>query len=276
MRNVQRLITIGCVLIGLLVLVGTVSAFFSPAIQAALTVPPSRTNMPASGVTHGAIPTAASTKPPLTITMTASSPSPTMVPAMNLLAQDTFQRNDQQFWGTASDGQAWGGDAKTLKNFSITGHMGVVVGGQGVFDATLGPRVTDADVVFSGSLSLFGNGTSNIGSVLRWTDANNWYKAYIDGTQLILLKKVTGTVTRLNAVAFTAQNGIAYTLRIRIVGTMLSAKAWLVGQAEPATWMVIATDAALPSGFGGLRLVVQNGAVAKITMFTEMLVPKNP
>ena len=195
---------------------------------------------------------------------------------MSLLAQDTFQRNDQQSWGTASDGQTWVGDAKTLKNFSITGQAGLVMGGQGIFDTTLGPRVTDADVAFSGSLSLFGNGTSNIGSVLRWMDANNWYKAYIDGTQLILLKKVAGTVTRLNAVAFIAQNGIAYTVRFRIAGTMLSAKAWPANQAEPATWMVMATDAALPSGFGGLRLVVQNGAVAKITMFTEMLVTKNP
>jgi hypothetical protein len=194
---------------------------------------------------------------------------------MSLLAQDTFQRNDQQFWGTASDGQLWGGDAKISKNFSITGHAGAVMSGQGIFNATLGPRATDADVAFSGSLSLFSNGTSNIGSVLRWTDANNWYKAYIDGTQLILLKNVAGVVTRLNAVAFTAQNGIAYTLRFRVVGTMLSAKVWMSSQAEPTAWMVMATDTAIPSGLGGLRLVVQNGATAKITMFTEMMVPGN-
>ena len=36
------------------------------------------------------------------------------VAAGQLLAQDTFQRANQTFWGTASDGQRWGGDANFI------------------------------------------------------------------------------------------------------------------------------------------------------------------
>src|SRR5579859_6376657 len=190
--------------------------------------------------------------------------------ANNLLAQDNFQRNDQRFWGTASNGQIWGGNANSSPAFTVAGQTGTIANGAGIFDATLGPRTTDAEVVFTGSLSLFGEGNSNIGSVLRWTDSNNWYKAYLDGTQLILLKRVAGTMTRLNAANFPALNGKEYTLRFRVVGSMLWARAWLTGQPEPAAWLTTANDTALPSGFAGLRVVIQNGVLVRIHMFTEM------
>jgi hypothetical protein len=199
-----------------------------------------------------------------------SMPSPTALTAA-LLAQDTFQRTNQRFWGTASDGQTWGGNASSSASFAIAGQAGFIGNGQGVFDATLGPRDADADVVFSGSLSLFGNGASNIGSVLRWTDTNNWYKAYLDGAQLILLKKVAGKLTRLNTTPFPAQSGKEYTLRFRVIGSMLAAKVWLTGQAEPASWMVTANDTSLASGFGGLRVFIENGTVARFTIFREMV-----
>jgi len=259
MQNIHRLLTMGCVLIGLMVLVSTISAFFSPSLQAALTVP----------TRPGAVQNIA-TQPPMNGTTPVMMPSPTAMPT-TLLAQDTFQRNDQRFWGTASNGQIWGGNANSSPDFTVAGQTGMIANGPGIFDATLGPRTTDAEVVFSGSLSLFGEGNSNIGSVLRWTDTNNWYKAYLDGTQLILLKRVAGTMTRLNAANFPAQNGIEYTLRFRVVGSMLWARAWLTGQPEPATWLVTANDTALPSGFAGLRVVIQNGVVARIHMFTEMV-----
>lgn len=274
MGNVQRLITIGCIVIGLLVLVGTVSAFFSPTIQAVLTVPSTHKLTPGSGSMNAITTVAVRTQPAPKMTMTALSPSPAM-----LLAQDTFQRGDQNLWGTASDGQRWGANANNLQSFSVAGQMGMIANGPGAFDATLGPCVGDADVVFSGSLNLFSPGAPdapNIGSILRWSDTNNWYKAYIDGSQFILIKKVAGKVTLLNAIPFPAQNGQAYTLRFRSVGTMLMAKAWLTGQAEPANWMVTANDTALSSGFGGLRIVLQKGSVARITMFMEMAAGMNP
>ncbi len=263
MTSIHRLLTVGCVLVGLMVLVSTISAFFSPSIQAALMIPATPGNRSNTN-------TALTTQPTMNAPKTGSMPSPTAMTA-SVLAQDTFQRNNQRLWDTASDGQTWGGNANSSQSFAIDGQTGFVGNVQGVFDAILGPRTTDADVTFSGSLTFFGNGSSNIGSLLRWMDTNNWYKAYLDGTQLILLKKVTGNLTRLNVAVFPAQNGKEYTLRFRVVGSMLMAKAWLTDQAEPSNWMVTANDTSLTAGFGGLRVVVQKGVVARIHMFTEMV-----
>ncbi len=280
MRNVYRLVTIGSILVGVLMVLGVVSAFFNPSIQAALTLATTRTippvvhpTQPTTAPAQVVIPSPVMTQSAVTATATATASvtmtaSPQMT--MNIVAQDTFQRNDQRFWGTASNGQPWGGLANSSPSFSIMGHMGVLSNGAGAFDATLGMRTTDADIVFSGSVSQLG--VSNMGAVLRWTDANNWYKAYIDGTQCFLIKRVAGTITVVASVPFAARSGTAYSMRFRVVGSTLAARVWITGQAEPATWLVMAKDTSLQTGFGGLRLVVQNGVVAKIMAFTEMAV----
>jgi hypothetical protein len=85
------------------------------------------------------------------------------------------------------------------------------------YSAILGPAATNAEVLFSGSMSNYTN--NNLGSVLRCTDTNNWYKAYIKGTSLIVQKKVGGATTILGSAAFTATAGTSYTLRFRVVGT---------------------------------------------------------
>jgi len=268
MSRLQRVIATACVLVGLLVLIGLVSAFFEPGIQAALTAQrPAPTSTPgnAAMLSQQQQPTAAPT-----VAHAQPAPSPTMtMTALSVLAQDTFQRADQRFWGTASDGLRWGADANSSPSFAIAGHRGVIANGQSAFEATLGPQVSDADVVFSGVVSRYGPGTSNMGALLRWSDANDWYKAYIDGAQLVLLKEVAGKITVLDNVAFPAQSGTAYTLRFRAVGPMLMAKVWQAGQTEPAAWMVSVTDTALTTGFGGVRVVILDGATAYITMFQE-------
>lgn len=216
------------------------------------------------------VPTTTPTSPPSpTFTPSPSptltpSPSPTSTPG-SLISQDTFQRANQTFWGTASDGQKWGGDANSSKVFSIKNNAGEITNGGSIYNAVLGVSATNAGVLFSGSLSSYNN--SNLGAVLRWTDGNNWYKAYIDGSSLVIQKKVKGSVTTLQHVAFAATAGTSYTLRFSIVGTTLSAKIWKTGTAEPANWMATATDGALASGFCGLRIQAFNGASATITSF---------
>src|SRR6266566_2349570 len=117
-----------------------------------------------------------------------------------VIASDTFQRANQSHWGTASDGQTWGGDANSLSNFSISGNAGLVSNtGSTTYSAVLGPTAADTEVYAIGSLSSFSN--SNFGDVLRWTDGNNWYKAYIDGAHLIIQKKVAGTATMTSFLA---------------------------------------------------------------------------
>jgi streptogramin lyase len=230
--------------------------------------PPSPT--PTQGITP--TPTNTSTpvpspSPTLSPTVTLSptlTPSPSTTPG-STLAQDTFQRANQTHWGTASDGQTWGGDANSSSVFSISSNAGQVSNGSTNYSAVLGPVATNAQVLFSGSLSNFNS--TNLGAVLRWTDGNNWYKAYIDGSNLVIQKKVNGTTTILGSVSFAATAGTSYTLRFSAAASTLSAKVWQTSNSEPTNWMVTATDSTFQSGYCGLRMLVQNSAIAKITSF---------
>ena len=193
-----------------------------------------------------------------------SSPTVTTSPGTTL-ARDTFQRTNQTYWGKASDSQTWGGDANSSNVFSISGNTGKVSNGNTSYSVVLGPVVTNAEVLFSGSISSFNN--VNLGAVLRWKDGNNWYKAYIDGSNLVIQKKINGSTNVLGQVAFTATAGTSYTLRFSVSGTTLSAKVWQTGKTEPTNWMVKVTDSSLQSGHCGLRMLDQNAAVATFTSF---------
>ena len=196
-----------------------------------------------------------------------ASPTPTATSSPGAtLAQDTFQRANQTYWGKASDSQTWGGDANNANVFSISGNTGKVSNGNTSYSAVLGPVATNAQVLFSGSISNLNN--VNFGAVLRWKDSNNWYKAYIDGSNLVIQKKINGNTTILGQVTFNATAGTSYTMRFSVSGTTLSAKVWQTGNSEPTNWMVNVTDSSLQSGYCGLRMLDQNGAVVTFTSFT--------
>jgi hypothetical protein len=108
---------------------------------------------------------------------------------------------------------------------------------------------------------------NNLGAVLRWTNGNNWYKAYINGTSLIVQKKVNGATTIIGSASFAATAGTSYTLRFRVVGTTLYARVWQTGTTEPTNWMIMVTDTTFSSGFCGLRMLAQSGATASYTSF---------
>lgn len=246
---------------------GLALSVFAHSIEAALTVP-ARLRMPAQQTSPGTqtTPRVAMTPHPAA-TATATAPPVRM---NVVLAQDTFQRADQLFWGMAMDGQTWSADAATQHVFSIVGQTGHIANGSGAFNATLGPLVSDAEVTCSGSMNQFQQ--SNLGVLLRWLDVNNWYKAYIDGTHLVLLKKSAGTGASLGAVPFQASANVNYTLRFQVSGTRLSAKAWQTGQTEPSGWQISVTDTALHNGYGGIRVVLNSGSVANFTAFKETTV----
>jgi hypothetical protein len=253
MNSIPRFI--GLAILGILLAGGVLSSFYVPSIEAALTVP-------ASGA--GLLIPATST----------STPGKAVTPVTtNVLSQDTFQRADQLFWGTASDGHSWGADASRRNVFAIAGRRGVANNGQGAFDATLGPLISDAEIIFSGSMSRYDQ--SNIGAVLRWTDTNDWYKSYIDGNNLVVLKRVGGMATRLAAVPFVAKAGTLYTLRFRVKGSKLMAKVWQNGNSEPVNWMVTVMDTTFQSGYGGLRFVLAKDILARFTSFQETAVTAN-
>jgi hypothetical protein len=76
-------------------------------------------------------------------------------------------------------------------------------------------------------------------------------------------------VTVLKTVSFPTQDGVSYTIGFRAVGHLLLAKAWQTTQAEPQSWLLMATDADLQSGQDGIRLVVPTGTTATITTYRE-------
>ena len=219
-----------------------------------------------------ATPTSSPTSSP-TVTPTSSpTSSPTVTPTSSptsspgaALGTDSFHRANQSLWGKASDGQTWGGDANVSGVFSVSGGAGVVSNTGGTsYSAVLGPSATDSEVYATGSLSSFAS--SNFGDVLRWTDGNDWYKAYIDGQNLVIQKKVAGTATVVAQVPFAATAGVAYTIHFRAVGSTLTANVWPASGPEPSGWMATATDSSLASGFAGLRFLTQGGT-ATITAF---------
>ena len=65
-----------------------------------------------------------------------------------------------------------------------------------------------------------------------------------------------------------AQPGTLYTLRFRVVGTTLQAKAWPAANTEPPNWMVTVTDNNFHSGQAGLRPQVNQHVTLQITSFT--------
>ncbi len=185
-----------------------------------------------------------------------------------MLAQDNFQRANQTYWGTASDGHTWTSDADTNTIFSINNNAGQVANGSGSYSAILGSSGTDEEGLFTGSISNYSS--TNIGAVLRWNDGNNWYKAYLDGASLIVQKKVNGTAAVLSAAAFPATAGASYNLRFRVVGSTLYAKAWAGSSAEPAGWMVTTNDSTFQHGYCGLRMQVYSNS-ATFTSFQAVI-----
>jgi streptogramin lyase len=226
------------------------------------TVTSFQANAPGGSGSPTPTPTLTSTPTP-TPTLT-STPIPTPTPGI-VLGTDTFRRANQSHWGTASDGQTWGGDANIRTIFSISGNAGLVTNtGSASYSAVLGPHATNAEVYATGSLSSFTN--SNFGNVLRWTDGNNWYKAYISGSKLIIQKKVSGVTTILASVSFTATAGSSYTIHFRVVGSTLTANVWAASGSEPSGWMATASDSSLTSGYSGMRFLTQSGT-ATVTSF---------
>jgi hypothetical protein len=238
----------------ILVILGLIAGFFAGSIQKALFVPASQ-----------AMSQLAPAKP--------QQPAPTQAVAMpaqgnaNTLAQDTFQRKDQPLWGMASDGRAWQGDANTANAFAIANGSGQIANAAGTFNALLGQPAANLDVTMNGSINHFNNGKVNLGAVQRWADDRNWYKAFIDGTNIVMLKRVNGVTTTLATVPFQAQNGMMYSLRFRALRAMLFARAWPVGTPEPPNWLLNVTDTTLMTGQAGIRVLLQKTTIVTITTF---------
>jgi serine/threonine protein kinase len=189
------------------------------------------------------------------------------------LGQDNFHRGNQQFWGTSSGGQAWSGDVATSIDCSISGQTGQIQragNGHSLYSAILGPVVADAEILVSGMMSHYSDQThsSHFAAMLRFSN-NRYYKAYIDGTKLSFLKRLSPAQgPTFASIGFPAQAGTSYTLRFRVVGNTLSARVWQTGTTEPTQWTLTATDNDIAAaGNGGLRPQIDQGVTLNVTSF---------
>jgi len=200
---------------------------------------------------------------------TPTTTSPTTAPAVVTLADDTFHRADQTFWGTASDGLQWGGAVSTSQDCSIVAHKGQIVrtaNGKSYYTGVLGPSFTNGEIVASGSISHYN--PSHFGAILRWSDDNHYYKAFIDGQQFHLIKRDGAQAPTLQSIPFAAQANIPYTIRFRAFSTTLEARVWQTGTTEPTAWMVSGTDNTFPTGRGGLRPQLDQNVTLQVRFFT--------
>ncbi len=196
----------------------------------------------------------------------------------NILAQDTFNRPDQTFWGKASDGLSWGGDALTSMDFSIVNHMGQIhrtASGNILYTAVLGTPHQDFEVISTAMLDSYNN--SHLGVMLRYQDDNHYYKARITGNTLEILNRQDAQQgPTIASMPFNTQTSTFYTIRFQVIGTTLRAKAWPADSAsEPANWMLTVNANTFNTGRGGLRPQLNLGATLQVSMFEET-VPTNP
>ncbi|HEY1348664.1 MAG TPA: hypothetical protein VGF67_03450 [Ktedonobacteraceae bacterium] len=246
-----RLFRHGLWLLALLLLCDGIAALCFPQLQAALSL-----NVPAGQPQSGV-------RTLVVAPMTAA-------PNARILAADNFQRANQPYWGTASDGDRWQADANSLRPFAIIDHAGIVSTPTRPLTCTavLGPGAANMDLTFSASLSRYG--PSFLGAVLRWSDPGDFYLLSLDGRNLGLARAMDGMLTPLQAVTFPARAGASYTFRFRAVGAQLFAMVWPTGQPALSEWQIALTDDALSTGQAGIRVSTQSSAQVRVTAFMEV------
>jgi DNA-binding beta-propeller fold protein YncE len=171
--------------------------------------------------------------------------------------EDDFTRANQSGWGTSTntDGVAnvtWGMDG-TASYVNINNNTGVY-GYQGSINSI--GVASAGTAIYNGGDSLVEFSVSAVGHATPYTVQNAcsnkscYYGARLHTSQnkLEIAKRSGGSTSILASVPFTASANTVYWIRLDVapggVGlpTVLSAKIWANGSAEPANWMVTVTD----------------------------------
>ncbi len=184
----------------------------------------------------------------------------------DLYATDAFGRSVSNGWGTPDTGPAYastGGSAAEYNVGSGVGTMAVGSVNSSRIMTVLSPSA-DMDVQSDFSTSVLAAGGSHyVGVAARYIDVNNYYQVRCQMTtaqvmNLSLRRRVGGTETELASLTTSLTHAAStfFTMRLRIVGSVLWGKIWAVGTPEP-DWMVSATDTQITvSGRVGVRSIL--------------------
>ncbi|MFF7550952.1 hypothetical protein ACFZCU_46220 [Streptomyces canus] len=192
------------------------------------------------------------------------------VTAVTPNVSDTFTRVTSNAWGTADTGQTWTQTGGAASGRSTTGteaiHSLAAVNAS-YYDTITAPS-PDVDLRADFATNALATGGSHYtGLVARFIDVSNIYYARLTFTttqavQVVLQKRVAGTQSDLataTATELTHAAAAYFTLRFRIIGTTLMAKAWPRGSVEPGSWHATATDSSLTdAGSVGVRSILDS------------------
>ncbi|MEU8264910.1 hypothetical protein AB0C02_30390 [Micromonospora sp. NPDC048999] len=174
---------------------------------------------------------------------------------------DGFPRTVSAGWGAAETGQPWTPtQVGTEARYSCPGSPSV---GRMSVEAVNTRRMIwldagspDVDVLITIALgTLMTGGSAQFGLMARYTDTDNqyWAELAFETDQRVTLrvqKRVAGANTNITGdvpTGLTHTTGGQYRLRFQAIGSQLRAKAWVLGNAEPA-WQWSGTDTSLTTG----------------------------
>lgn len=222
-------------------------------------------------------------------TSTASDTWSLRTPPRSQVLSDEFRRSATGGWGNADTGQRWATSVPAA--FSVDGERGAVVVPRGT-TRTARPTdvlLTDATVEADLRIGTAPSGSGTYVSLLGRDSGSQSYRAKLTfraggSTALAITRNAAGTDTALAAVTLPGSVPAGSLLRVRFdlsgtAPTTLRASAWPVAAAEPAGWMLTATDATAalqPAGGVGLDAYVSSTATASQTVQVDRVAVVRP
>ncbi|WP_347756893.1 PKD domain-containing protein [Agrococcus sp. ProA11] len=197
-----------------------------------------------------------------------------VVPPGDFAASDDFGRTVAQGWGTADVGGAWGVESGSSAPLSVSGGTGVLTLGAG---STRNVLLSDADlqdVRVSVDFSLDqapSTGSAFFGVIARSTGGDDYrVRTWLrdNGTVWLVLQHGRTVLSTYPVPGLTRAAGDSFTLAAEVTGstsTTFSASIWRTGTPEPATWQVVANDAAGPDASGAVGVHSNRSGSASTT-----------
>ena len=215
------------------------------------------------------------------------------ITATDLWAADTFGRTVANGLGTADTGGAWTRSG-TAANFSANGSVGRILGTVNANRAAYlsAARQTDIEIRADLALDTAATGGGSYASVIgRRVSNGNDYRfklRYVAGGTIAasITRSVGGVETSLaatNVTGLAVNPGDVLKIRFQIAGTnptVLAARVWRAGAAEPTAWTVTAADStaalAAPGDIGFLHYVSSTWTGAVPTLSIDNLIATPP
>ncbi|MFE3400796.1 carbohydrate binding domain-containing protein [Streptomyces anulatus] len=204
-----------------------------------------------------------STAPTVADTFTRAVVAPTVA--------DAFGRTVAGGWGSADTGQPWTTSGGTSADYSVGSGVGTASAGvvnSSRFTQLPGLALADVDMQADITVPVVATGASiSTGLRLRAAGTSDYYyvevvRATSGDISLLLVSRVGGSSTTIAPAVSKGSYaaGQTWTVRARLVGSVLQAKLWATAGSEPSAWDVQAYTTSIPAaGPVGTRTILSGG-----------------